>query len=108
MNNQKETFEITLDGAMTIANCLTYNDYAKLKRKYMRAGIERRPSFDEYFVECSKHYEMDMMPLEAWECGYDLVADLFDDNERNGTPCDEDAIFQRNIAETLAMFNNRR
>lgn len=100
-------FTISAVDAATIVNVIAYEDYARIKRKYMRARLERRPTFDEFYDECNKHYKMDMLPREAWKCGYEFIADLFDDNERYGTPCDEEARFNRNIAELLRMVNNR-
>ena len=108
MKDLDETFEITVNGAIDIANVMTYDYYARVKRRYMRAGINRRPTFEEYLEECHKYLDMDMMPREAWECGYYFIADLFDDNEASGTACDKEAIFQRNSMETLNMFNKRR
>lgn len=103
MNN----FTISAGNAATIVNVIAYEDYARLKRKYMHAGIDRRPSFEEFYAECGKHYELDMLPQAAWECGYYFIADLFDDNERFGTPCDEEARFNRSVVELLRMVNNR-
>lgn len=103
----KETFTISVDNAATIVNVLAYEDYARLKRRYMRAGLNDRPSFEAFYAECSKTLEMDMLPYEAWECGYYLIADLFDDNERNGTPCDEAARFNQSVAQLMQMVNNR-
>lgn len=108
MTNHEETFVITTNGAIDIVNVIAYEYYARVKRRYMRAGIERRPSFDEFFAECYRYLDMDMLPREAWECGYEFIADLFDYNEASGEACDEEAIFNRNIAQTLNMFNNRR
>lgn len=102
-----KNFTITADNAATIVNILAYEDYARLKRRYVRAGITDRPTFDAFYVECDKSFEMDMLPREAWECGYELIADLFDDNETNGTPCDEEALFNQNIEQLMRMVNNR-
>lgn len=101
------SFTISADNASTIVNVIAYEDYARLKRKYMRAGIDRRPSFEEFYDECGKRYELDMLPRAAWECGYHFIADLFDDNERFGTSCDEEARFNRSVVELLRMVNNR-
>lgn len=104
----KETFTISVDNAATIVNVLAYEDYARLKRRCMRAGMNSRPSFEAFYAECGKTLEMSMLPYEAWECGYYLIADLFDDNERNGTPCDEEARFNQNVSELLTIFRNRK
>ena len=104
----KETFTISVDNAATIVNVLAYEDYARLKRRCMRAGMNSRPSFEAFYTECSRTLDMNMLPYEAWECGYYLIADLFDDNERYGTPCDEEARFNQNVSELLAMFHNRK
>ncbi len=42
-----KNFTITADNAATIVNILAYEDYARLKRRY---------------VECDKSFEMDMLP----------------------------------------------
>lgn len=102
------TFTIDSNAAMTIVNIIAYEDYARVKRRYMKAGIKRRPTFEEFYAECSKTLEMDILPRDAWYCGYELVADLFDDNEKNGTPCDEEARFNQNVSELLVMFHNRK
>lgn len=101
-------FTIDENSAMTIVNLIAYEDYARVKRRYMNAGIKCRPTFEDFYTECAKTLEMDILPRDAWYCGYEFVADLFDDNEKNGTPCDEEARFNQNISELLAMFHNRK
>ena len=86
-------FTINENSAATIVNIIAYEDYARVKRRYMKAGIKRRPTFEEFYTECAKTLEMYILPRDAWHCGYEFVADLFDDNEKNGTPCDEEARF---------------
>ena len=102
------TFIINTKSARAIVNIIAYEDYARVKRRYMKAGIQHRPTFEEFYAECSKTLEMSILPYDAWHCGYEFVADLFDDNEKNGTPCDEEARFNQNVSELLAMFSNRK
>lgn len=45
------------------------------------------------------------IPDKAWRRGYEFIADLFYDNERNGTPLDEEALFNKSVREALAIFN---
>jgi hypothetical protein len=104
----EKIFTISANKAAAIVNVLAYEDYARLKRRYMTAGIDDRPSFEAFYAECNKTLEMNMLPYEAWKCGYYLIAGLFDDNERNGTPCDEEARFNQAVGALLAMFNNRK
>ena len=103
MNNQ--TITISIDHATTIVNMLAYEDYARLKRRMMNAGINDNPSFDAFYSECSRSLEMEILPMSAWLAGYEFISDLFYDNERFGTPCDEQARFARNVMQLLDMFN---
>ena len=100
-------FTIDKNSAVTIVNLIAYEAYARVKRRYMSVGIQRRPTFEEFYTECAKTLEMDILPRDAWHCGYEFVADLFDDNENNGTPCDEEARFNQDVNELLAMLYNR-
>lgn len=92
----------------TILNVMTYEYYARLYRRLHRAQLNRRPYFKEYMDECKKYLDLESISEEAWRGGYEFIADLFDDNEANGTPCDEEALFQQNIMQTLNMCNKRR
>jgi hypothetical protein len=103
MNNQ--TITISLDHATTIVNMLAYENYAKLKRRLMAIGVEDNPSFDAFYTDCSKCFDMEILPMTAWLAGYEFISDLFYDNERFGTPCDESARFARNVMQLLDMFN---
>lgn len=100
-------FTIDENSAMTIVNLIAYEDYARVKRRYMSVGIKRSPTFEEFCTECAKTLEMDILPRDAWHCGYEFVTYLFDENERFGTPCDEEAIFNQDVNELLAMLHNR-
>ena len=105
MKNQMYT--VSANDMSTILNILTYNDYARLYRALKRAGFPRRPSFGDYYAECKKYYDLPSISLRAWHDAYEFIADLFDDNERFGTPCDEEAIIARQIDEMLMMFSKR-
>ena len=105
MKNQMYT--VSADDMSTILNVLTYNDYARLYRALHRVGINRRPTFGDYLAECKKYYDLPSISVKAWHDAYDFIADLFDDNERFGTPCDSEAIFQLEINQVITMINRR-
>lgn len=104
---KNKVYTVSTSDLVTIINILTYEDYARLYRALHRAGLCRRPYFSEYMQEVYKHYDLDSIDIKAWHDGYDFIADLFDDNELSGTPCDEEAVFNRQIEETLIMFRRR-
>lgn len=89
---------------LEIFNLLTYDYYASLQRRLWRAGIKRRPLFVEYVVECKRYVELESISPEAWYAGYTFVADLFEDNERNGSPCDKDALFEQQTNEVISLL----
>lgn len=91
-----------------IINMIAYEDYAKVYRKLHKAGLKRRPTYEEFIRNCPAFAMLPSLPDEVWRHGYDFIADLFDDNEKNGTPCDEEARFNQSINELLVLFSNRR
>lgn len=99
---------ITEEDLVSIINMLAYEDYAKVYRKLHRAGLNRRPTYEEFIHNCPVFVTLPSMPDDAWHHGYEFIADLFDDNENNGTPCDEEACFNQNVSGLLSMFHNRR
>lgn len=99
---------ITEEDLVGIINMLAYEDYAKTYRKLHRAGFNRRPTYEEFVSNCPVFAMLPSMPDDVWHHGYELIADLFDDNEKNGTPCDEEAKFNQNVSELLTMFRNRK
>lgn len=105
MNNK--TFTISDIDMGTILNQLTYEDYARLYRQLQRAQVNRKPTFEEYKNECCRLISLESFTDDAWRLGYELVSDLFQDNEEYGTPCDAEAIVQRNIDQALAMLSMR-
>lgn len=106
MTNNK-MYTVSESDMIDILNRLTYEDYAKLQRALWRAGIKRRPYFTEYIHECTKYDMYKSISTEAWYAGYSFIVDLFEDNERFGTPCDEEARMQRSIDEVLILINRR-
>lgn len=98
---------ITEEDLVDIINMLAYDDYAKVYRKLHRAGFNRRPTYKEFISNCTVFAMLPSIPDDVWHNGYEFIADLFDDNEMCGTPCDEEAKFNQNINELLAMFYNR-
>ena len=103
-----ELYTIAEEDLVSIINMLAYEDYAKVYRKLHRAGFNRRPTYEEFIRNCPVFVVLPSIPDDVWHHGYELIADLFDDNEKNGTPCDEEAKFNQNVAELLAMFKNRK
>lgn len=99
---------ITEEDLVDIINMLAYEDYAKVYRKLHRAGFNRRPTYEEFVSNCPVFVILPSMPDDVWHHGYELIADLFDDNEKNGVPCDEEAHFNQNVSELLTMFHNRK
>ncbi len=99
---------ITEDDLVDIINMLAYEDYAKVYRKLHRAGFNRRPTYEEFVSNCPVFVMLPSMPDDVWRHGYEFIADLFDDNEKNETPCDEEARFNQNVSELLTMFRNRK
>ena len=91
-----------------IINMVAYEDYAKVYRKLHKAGIKRRPTYEEFICNCPAFAMLPSVPDEVWLHGYEFIADLFDDNERNGTPCDEEARFNQSVNELIMIFSNRR
>ena len=103
-----ELYTIAEEDLVSIINMLAYEDYAKVYRKLHRAGFNRGPTYEEFIRNCPVFVVLPSIPDDVWHHGYELIADLFDDNEKNGTPCDEEAKFNQNVAELLAMLNNRK
>ena len=99
---------ITESDLVDIINMLAYEDYAKTYRKLHRTGFNRRPTYEEFVCNCPAFVMLPSIPDDAWHHGYEFIADLFDDNEKNGTPCDEEARFNQNVSELLSMFYKRR
>ena len=101
-------YTVTEEDLVSIINMVAYEDYAKVYRKLHRAGFNRRPTYEEFIRNCPVFVMLPSMPDDVWHHGYEFIADLFDDNEKNGTPCDEEARFNQNVSELLAMFRNRK
>ena len=99
---------ITEDDLISIINMLAYEDYAKVYRKLRRVGFNRRPTYEEFIRNCPAFTMLPSIPASVWHHSYDFIADLFDDNEKEGTPCDEEARFNQNVRELLSMFYNRK
>lgn len=104
---RNKAYAVSTSDLVTIINILTYEDYARLYRALHRAGLYRRPYFSEYMQEVRKHFDFESIDIKAWHDGYDFIADLFDDNERFGTPCDEEAVISRQIDEMILMLRRR-
>lgn len=102
-----KTFTISDIDMGTILNQITYDDYARLYRQLQRAHINRKPTFEEYKNECCRLIDLESFTDDAWRLGYELVSDLFQDNEDCGTPCDVEATLQRNIEQAINMLNTR-
>ena len=105
---ESKTYTVSETDMGTILNVMTYEYYARLYRRLQRVQFNRRPYFEEYVNECKRYLDLESISEEAWRGGYEFIADLFDDNEANGTPCDEEARFQRNIIEMQSLFDKRR
>lgn len=84
-----------------VLNMLTYDYYAHVQRHLWRAGFNRRPFFAEYVAECKKYVALDSIVPEVWYSSYQFIADLFEDNERNGTPCDREAVLKQGIDKVV-------
>lgn len=106
MTNNK-MYAVSDSDMLDILNMLTYDYYASLQRRLWRAGFKRRPLFVEYAAECKQHLDLASISAEAWYAGYTFIADLFEDNERFGTPCDKGAMFEQSIDQVIAMINKR-
>ena len=105
---ENKWYTIAEEDLVSIINMLAYEDYAKVYRMLHRAGFNRRPTYEEFIRNCPVFVVLPSIPDDVWHHGYELIADLFDDNEKNGTPCDEEAKFNQNVSELLSMFHNRR
>jgi hypothetical protein len=105
---ENKTYTISWNDTTTLINMVAYEDYARVYRRLHHAGLKRRPTFEEFVDNCPVHDMLDSFSEEMWHRGYEFIADLFDDNEKNETPCDEEAKFNQNVAELLMMFNNRK
>ena len=105
---ENKWYTIAEEDLVSIINMLAYEDYAKVYRMLHRAGFNRRPTHEEFIRNCPVFVVLPSIPDDVWHHGYELIADLFDDNEKNGTPCDEEAKFNQNVSELLSMFHNRR
>lgn len=105
--NEERNYTVSSHDMAIILNVMTYDIYADLYRRLRSVGINRRPSLLDYMVECNKMYDFESLSADAWQEGYDFIADLFDDNEANGTPCDATAMFQQKVGQVIQMLNNR-
>ena len=105
---ENKLYTVTEEDLVSIINMVAYEDYAKVYRKLHRAGFNRRPTYEEFISNCPVYVMLPSMPDDVWHCGYEFIADLFDDNEKNGTPCDEEARFNQSVNELLSIFHSRR
>ena len=105
---ENKLYTVTEEDLVSIINMVAYEDYAKAYRKLHRAGFNRRPTYEEFISNCPVFVMLPSMPDDVWHHGYEFIADLFDYNEKNGTPCDEEARFNQNVSELLTMFRNRK
>lgn len=100
MTNNK-MYAVSGSDLMDVLNMLTYDYYASVQRRLWRAGFNRRPFFVEYVAECKKYVTLDSIVPEVWHDSYLFIADLFEDNERNGTPCDREAVLKQGIDKVV-------
>ena len=105
---KNKMYTVSENDMVTILNIMTYKYYARVYRRLQRAQLNRRPYFEEYVDECKRYLDLESISEEAWRSGYEVIVDLFDDNETNGTPCDEEAMFNQNVTELLMMLNNKK
>lgn len=91
---------------INMLNETTYEDYARIYRKRESINLEPTPSFDEYKREVNAKHTFELSD-RALTSGYEFIRDLFDDNEKNNTPCDEAARFAANVNELMKMVNKR-
>lgn len=103
-----ELYTIAGEDLVGLINMIAYEDYAKAYRKLHRAGLNRRPTYEEFIRSCPAFVAFPSIPNDVRHQAYEFIADLFDDNEENGTPRDEEARFNQNVSELLSMFYNRR
>lgn len=104
---KNKMYTVSESDLLDVLNMLTYDYYASLQRRLWRAGIKRRPLFIEYYTECKRHLDLTSFDPTVWYAGYQFIADLFDDNERHGTPCDEEARYEQSIDLFVALVNRR-
>ena len=71
-------------------------------------GLIEKIAYEDFIRSCPAFVAFPSIPDDAWHHAYEFIADLFDDNEENGTPCDEEARFNQNVSELLLMFHNRK
>ena len=105
---KNKLYTITESDLVDIINMLAYEDYAKVYRWQHRFGLKRRPTYEEFVSNCPVFVMLPSIPDDVWHHGYEFIADLFDDNEKNGAPCDAEAKFNQNVAELLMIVNNRK
>lgn len=75
--------EIYLIGASDLCNVLnqmTYDDYGML----YRGNDNQKPAFESYANYVRNMYDLSSFSDEMLKIGFDLVADLFSDNESSG------------------------
>ena len=68
---------VTVPSLTNMLNYLTYDDYGKLKKSTGSV------SFEQYCNIVRTKYDLDLSP-ECLELGYDLIHDLWNDNEQFG------------------------
>ena len=83
LKDLKKAYVVDDLAMIEMLNIITYKYYAAVYRR-----LQRKPTFSEYIVECQLHVGLLSLSAEAWQGGYEFIADLFNDNEMNGTPCD--------------------
>jgi hypothetical protein len=97
-------FVIHESNMLGLLNETTYEDYARVYRKRETAGLDPHPTFIEYRREVDKRHSFGLGD-KVLQAAYEFVRDLFDDNEKNNTPCDEAARFATSVNELMKMVN---
>lgn len=69
----------TVDDLLNIA---TYDAYGEIYAKMHRIGHE--VSFGDYEKVCREQYGLEYAPLSAIQVGFDVIGDLYRDNEEQG------------------------
>ena len=97
-----ECYVLHADTAIDLLSVATYDEYGKLYRK--AAASNHDVSFNAYESACRNRLGLEYAPLSVIQTGYEVIADLYDDNEDNDCHNPDGTFRYENTTDLQQMF----